>query len=212
MGKGRPSASEDELVALLPTPDPDMVALLLRPSLAYAPPLLVSTLPAGGDTMQASRGPQSHILHPCQVKRYDRVSASLVPMFGLSPSAHRPFRQPFTSRSIPLHLRVAPNQPLYCRLWRIQPYPVVFVPIRCLRADGEIVRKAHNQRMAFCARARVVVCSFLSPAYANAWRRLPCFFDCRTLPARRGASKRSRLDDHGPQRDPRDRRSGRYAF
>jgi len=36
-----------------------------------------------------------------------------------------------------------------------------------------------------------------------------CFFDWRTLPARRGASKRSRLDDHGPLQDPRDRPSSR---
>jgi hypothetical protein len=50
--------------------------------------------------------------------------------------------------------------------------------------------------------ASVVVSSFLSHVYANAWRRLPCFFDWRTLPVRRGASKRSRLDDHGPQRVP----------
>jgi hypothetical protein len=44
-------------------------------------------------------------------------------------------------------------------------------------------------------------CHVLAPA--------TCFFDCRTLPARRGASKRSRLNDHGPQRDPRGRRSSR---
>ncbi len=51
--------------------------------------------------------------------------------------------------------------------------------------------------------------SFLSAVYARARRRLPCFFDCRTLPARRGASKRSHLDDHGPLQDPRDRLASR---
>src|SRR5262245_58420908 len=35
------------------------------------------------------------------------------------------------------------------------------------------------------------------------------FFDCRTLPAWRGASKRSRPGDHGPLQDPRDRLAGR---
>jgi hypothetical protein len=133
-----------------------------------------------------------------------------VPASRLSPSAHRSFRQLLASRSVPLHLRAVPYHSLLCRA------PALSPPSAIVRSH-QVSRHRWGNHCASCtpdARASGTrLCGgqdrFSSLCLPLPGERLPCFFDRRTLPARRGASKRSRLDDHGPVSDPRDRQSGR---
>jgi hypothetical protein len=112
--------------------------------------------------------------------------------------------------SQPIQAFVAPHRSLDCRALMRSPHSAdvrANQVSRCLWGDSALrARPARD----FLILALVWWSgSFLSLASATSWRRLPWFFDRRTLPARRGASKRSRPDDHGPLQDPRGRLAGR---
>ena len=103
-----------------------------------------------------------------------------------------------------------PNRALLSALQHARPHPLMFVPISFADASAIVALGAGPRRgpltLALFGGLSVSfpwVCLVLAPA--------TCFIDSRTLPARRGASKKSRLNDHGPLQDPRDRRFSRAS-
>jgi hypothetical protein len=103
----------------------------------------------------------------------------------------------------PLHLRVVPNHSLLYRAPMGSPSSTVIHAHQvswCCRTDAaHCARPTHG-----CLTLTLVEWSdrFSLLCMPMPGERLACFFDWRTLPARRGASKRSRLTDHGPLPQP----------
>jgi hypothetical protein len=152
--------------------------------------------------------------------------SSVVPYLGGAanpPSAARVL--PFGPRSIIVSTRLTSSlPPARCTdsLGSHIPFPALLRPgalasLRrcscqsdCLSANGWGALRTTDARPSD-TRACSVVWLVSFPCLCHVQESGYLFFDCRTLPARRGASKRNRLDDHGPREIPRDRRDGRAS-
>ena len=150
------------------------------------------------------RVPAAPLSHPKRASTCDRrvPSHCTVP-----PSFHGCLSAPLSTLppDAPLPLPVAPNHGsvlassllLYVRQSGVPGLP----------ADDAWAVFQHTTRSHPCFSAGLAV---PISCLCRARTRATCCVEWRTLPAWRSASKRSRRDDHGPQKDPRGRQSGRW--
>ena len=128
---------------------------------------------------------------------------------GSFPSSHLPFRVSLPPAPLHCTLSLPQTIPCFAAFRRSRLHSLLFVPLGyppgAAGDDALCAWPTHG-----CLTHGLV---WWSDRFSRLCIPMPgtaaLFFDWRTLPARRGASKRSRLDDHGPLQDPRDRQSGR---